>query len=113
MHLLFWLSLVPFATAWISETHFAPAPTALYGLALLMPAIAYYLLQRAIIRRQGPDGPLARAVGRDVKGKISPLFYLGGIAFAFAAPWISYALYVAVALIWLVPDRRIERLAKG
>ena len=113
MHLLFWLSLVPFSTGWISEAHFARAPTALYGVSLLMPAIAYYLLQLAIIRQQGRDGALARAIGRDLKGKISPVFYLVGIACAFALPWVSYALYIAVALIWLVPDRRIERIVKG
>ncbi len=112
MHLLFWLSLVPFTTAWISEAHFARAPTALYGVSLLMPAIAYYLLQLAIVREQGRNGPLARAVGRDVKGKLSPFLYLAGIALAFVLPWLSYALYVAVALIWLVPDRRIERRVK-
>jgi uncharacterized membrane protein len=109
MHLLFWLSLIPFATGWISESHFARVPTALYGAALLMPAIAYYVLQAAIIRRQGPDGPLARAVGRDLKGKLSPLLYLTGIAFAFVLPAVSYAIYVFVALMWLVPDRRIEK----
>ena len=113
MHLLFWLSLVPFSTGWISEAHFARAPTALYGVSLLMPAIAYYLLQLAIIRQQGRDGALARAIGRDLKGKISPVFYLVGIACAFALPWVSYAPYIAVALIWLVPDRRIERIVKG
>jgi uncharacterized membrane protein len=113
MHLLFWLSLVPFTTGWMSETHFAHAPTALYGVSLLMPAIAYYLLQLTIIRHQGHDSALARAIGRDVKGKISPVLYLTGIACAFAAPWVSYALYAAVALMWLVPDRRIERVAKG
>jgi uncharacterized membrane protein len=109
MHLLFWLSLIPFATAWISETRFSHAPTALYGLSLLMPAIAYYLLQRAIIRRQGADGPLAHALGRDLKGRISPLIYLTGIACAFALPWVSYTLFIGAALMWLVPDRRIER----
>jgi uncharacterized membrane protein len=109
MHLLFWLSLIPFATGWISESHFARVPTALYGAALLMPAIAYYVLQTAIIRRQGPQGRLARAVGRDLKGKLSPLLYLTGIALAFVLPAVSYAIYVFVALMWLVPDRRIEK----
>jgi uncharacterized membrane protein len=109
MHLLFWLSLIPFATGWISESHFARVPTALYGAALLMPAIAYYVLQTVIIRRQGPHGRLARAVGRDLKGKLSPLLYLIGIAFAFVLPWVSYAIYVFVALMWLVPDPRIEK----
>jgi uncharacterized membrane protein len=112
MHLLFWLSLVPFTTGWIAEAHFAHAPTALYGVSLLMAAIAYYLLQRAIMHHQGPDGPLAHAVGRDIKGKISPVMYLAAIACAFVLPWVSYALYVAVALMWLVPDRRIEREVK-
>jgi TMEM175 potassium channel family protein len=112
MHLLFWLSLVPFTTDWISETHFARLPTALYGVSLLMPAIAYYLLQRAIIHQQGDDGALAGAIGRDLKGKISPVMYLVGIVCAFVAPWVSYVLYVAVALIWLIPDRRIERSVK-
>jgi len=109
LHLLFWLSLIPFATAWTSETHFARIPTAVYGVSLLMPAIAYYLLQRAIVRRQGRDGALARAVGRDIKGKISPLLYLTAIGCAFVLPWVSYAIYVGVALLWLVPDRRIEK----
>jgi uncharacterized membrane protein len=109
MHLLFWLSLLPFATGWMGENHFAQAPTALYGAALLMPAIAYYLLQRAIIRQQGADGPLARALGRDVKGKLSPFLYLAAIGTAFVQPWVSHAVYVLVALMWLVPDRRIER----
>jgi uncharacterized membrane protein len=109
MHLLFWLSLIPFATGWISESHFARVPTALYGAALLMPAIAYYVLQTAIIRRQGTHGRLARAVGRNLKGKVSPLLYLTGIALAFVLPWVSYAIYVFVALMWLVPDRRIEK----
>jgi uncharacterized membrane protein len=112
MHLLFWLSLVPFTTGWMSETHFASAPTALYGVSLLMPAIAYYLLQVAIIHREGHDGALAHALGRDVKGKISPVLYLVGIVCAFALPWVSYGLYVLVALMWLVPDRRIERRVK-
>ncbi|RTL71843.1 MAG: DUF1211 domain-containing protein [Hyphomicrobiales bacterium] len=114
MHLMFWLSLVPFATGWMGENHFAAVPTALYGVTLLMPAIAYYILQITIIRVQGRDGPLARALGRDLKGKLSPLIYLTAIALAFVAPWISHGLYVLVALIWLVPDRRIERkIAKG
>lgn len=109
VHLLFWLSLIPFATAWMGENKFAPLPTAVYGLALLMPAIAYYLLQKAIIRRQGPDSTLAKALGSDIKGKISPLLYLAAIGLAFVDPLIAGAIYVAVALMWLVPDRRIER----
>lgn len=108
MHLLFWLSLIPFTTGWMGENQFARLPTALYGLSLLMPAIAYYILQLAIIRRQGRDGPLAKALGRDVKGKVSPALYLTAIVFAFIVPWVSHAIYVFVALMWLVPDRRIE-----
>ena len=114
LHLLFWLSLVPFVTGWMGENHFAPAPTALYGAVLLMAAIAYWILQRVIIAREGPDSLLARAVGRDLKGKISPVLYLVALPAAFWAPWVAGAIYVGVALIWLVPDRRIERvLAEG
>lgn len=109
LHLLFWLSLFPFATAWMGENHFAAAPTALYGLVLLLAAIAYWILQRAIIARQGRDSLLAAAVGRDMKGKLSPAFYILAIAATTVAPWIAWALYVAVALMWLIPDRRIER----
>jgi uncharacterized membrane protein len=108
-HQLFWLSLIPFATAWLGENNMAPLPTALYGLALLMPAIAYYLLQAAIVRVNGVDSSLARALGADVKGKISPLLYIAGIGLAFVIPWLSIALYTLVALMWLIPDRRIER----
>jgi uncharacterized membrane protein len=108
-HLLFWLSLIPFATAWLGENHVASLPTALYGVALLMPAIAYYVLQTAIVRVNGAGSSLAKALGADVKGKISPLLYLAGIALAFVAPWLSIALYALVALIWLIPDRRIEK----
>ncbi len=109
LHLLFWLSLFPFATAWMGENHFAAAPTALYGLVLLLAAIAYWILQRAIIARQGRESVLATAVGRDMKGKLSPAFYILAIAATTVAPWIAWALYVAVALMWLIPDRRIER----
>ena len=112
MHLLFWLSLIPFATGWMGENHFAPLPTALYGAALLMPAIAYVILQLAIIRLHGRDGTLARALGGDFKGKISPVLYLTAIALSFVAPWAAQAIYVAVALMWLIPDRRIERQLK-
>jgi uncharacterized membrane protein len=108
LHLLFWLSLVPFTTAWMGENHFASAPQAVYGVVLLMAGLAYLILQRAIIKREGPDSLLARAVGRDVKGKISPLAYIAAIPLAFVSPWLSGALYVAVAVMWLVPDRRIE-----
>jgi len=108
-NLLFWLSLVPFATSWMGENYRAPLPVAVYGVTLLLPAIAYYLLQKAIIHRQGAHSLLAKALGRDMKGKISPFFYLGGIGLAAIDPWLSIALYVLVAVIWLVPDRRIER----
>jgi uncharacterized membrane protein len=109
LHLLFWLSLIPFATGWLGENHFAPQPTALYGVALLMPALAYFLLQRTIIAQQGERGPLQRALGRDFKGKASPVLYAAAIGLAFVAPWVSQAIYVVVALMWLVPDPRIER----
>ena len=109
LYLLFWLSLIPFVTAWMGENHFASVPMALYGAVLLMAAIAYEILQRAIIARQGADSLLARAVGRDLKGKLSPLFYLLAIGEPFIRPWIAGALYVFVVLVWLVPDRRIER----
>ena len=110
LHLLFWLSLVPFATGWMGENHFAPTPTALYGVVLLMAAIAYYILQQLIIASQGPDSLLKKAVGGDWKGKLSPVLYILAIPLAFLSEWISLALYVLVALIWLVPDRRIEHV---
>jgi uncharacterized membrane protein len=114
LHLLFWLSLFPFATAWMGENHAAPAPTAAYGLVLLMAAIAYYVLQSAIIARQGRDSLLASALGRDWKGKLSPALYLTAIPLAFVSPWIANGVYAFVALLWLIPDRRIERvLQKG
>ncbi len=113
LHLLFWLSLVPFATAWMGENHFAPIPVALYGGSLLMPAIAYYLLTLALIHRHGPESHLAVALGRDFKGKVSILAYALGIVAACRLPWIAMALYVLVALMWLVPDRRIERVVEG
>jgi len=109
LHLLFWLSLIPFVTAWMGENHFAPAPTALYGVVLLMAAIAYWVLQQAILAKQGRDSVLAAALGRDLQGKLSPVLYLIAIPSAFAAVWIAHALYVLVAFIWLVPDPRIER----
>ncbi len=108
-HLLFWLSLVPFATAWMGENHFAKLPTAVYGVALLMPAIAYYLLQKAILRREGRDSTLAQALGRDIKGKISPVLYIAAIVLSFVDPLIAGIIYVSVAVMWLIPDRRIER----
>ena len=110
LHLLFWLSLFPFATGWMGENHFTPLPTALYGLVLLMAAIAYYLLQHAIIRAQGPDSILKKAIGRDWKGKISPLLYLVAIVTAQRSVWIAQAVFVVAALIWLIPDRRIENV---
>jgi uncharacterized membrane protein len=108
-HLLFWLSLVPFATGWMGENHFAPVPTALYGVVLLMAAIAYWILQRAIMREHGQDSLLTRAVGVDLKGKLSPLLYLTAIISTFFQQWIAQAIYVLVALLWLLPDPRIER----
>jgi uncharacterized membrane protein len=110
LHLLFWLSLFPFATGWMGENHFAVAPTALYGVVLLMAAIAYYVLEQAIIRAQGPDSILKKAVGRDLKGKLSPVLYILAIVATLVSPWIAAAIYVAVALIWLIPDRRIENV---
>lgn len=109
MNLLFWLSLVPFTTAWVGENQFARVPTSVYGVSLLMPAIAYYVLQIAILRQQGPDGLLAKALGRDFKGKVSVVLYLVAIAASFVAAWVSHAIYIGVALMWLLPDRRIER----
>jgi uncharacterized membrane protein len=109
LHLLFWLSLIPFTTAWVGENHFAATPMALYGVVLLMAAIAYYILQLALLSADGPHSKLESALGSDFKGKISPVFYLVAIAAAFYVPAVSGALYVAVALIWLVPDTRMER----
>src|SRR3954451_7894117 len=109
LHLLFWLSLFPFATGWMGENHFSPLPTALYGLVLLMAAIAYYVLQQAIIRSQGADSILKKAVGRDWKGRLSPVLYMLAIVATSFAPWIAEAIFVAAALIWLIPDRRIEK----
>ena len=110
LHLLFWLSLFPFTTGWLGENHIASTPTAVYGFVLLMAAIAYYILQRAIIVQQGRDSLLATAIGRDWKGKFSPVLYLVAIPLAFVSPWIASGLYVFVALLWLIPDRRIERV---
>ena len=108
LHLLFWLSLFPFATGWMGENHFAAAPSAVYGGVLLMAAMAYWILQQLIIASQGHDSLLKKAVGSDWKGKVSPLIYMIAIPLAFWSPWISQGLYVLVALVWLVPDRRIE-----
>jgi len=110
LHLLFWLSLFPFATGWMGENHFTALPTALYGAVLLMAAIAYYVLERTIIRAQGPESILLKAVGRDWKGKLSPLLYVAAIVATLLSPAISQAIFVAVALIWLIPDRRIENV---
>ena len=109
MNLLFWLSLVPFTTAWLGENHFSRVPTGVYGVSLLMPAIAYYVLQWTIVRVQGRTGRLAQALGRDIKGRASLALYIVAIAASFAAAWVAHAIFVAVALWWLVPDRRIER----
>ncbi|HEV7860122.1 MAG TPA: TMEM175 family protein [Pyrinomonadaceae bacterium] len=108
MHLLFWLSLIPFVTGWMGENHFAPLPTAVYGAVLLFAAIAYYILQQMIIAQQGSNSKLEAAVGKDIKGRISPLVYIAAIPLAFVHQWLSDALYVLVALMWLIPDRRIE-----
>jgi uncharacterized membrane protein len=108
LHLLFWLSLVPFATGWMGENHFASLPTALYGVVMVASGIAYKLLQGQIVRLEGPESKLARAMGRDAKGLVSPLLYAAAIPLAFIQRWVSLAIYVFVALMWLVPDRRIE-----
>jgi uncharacterized membrane protein len=114
LHLLFWLSLLPFTTGWMGENDFGRWPTVLYGVNLLCCAIAYYVLQMRIIRRQGPDSLLARAVARDLKGKFSPALYVCGIALAWlVSTWVGLAFFVFVALMWLVPDRRLERIMAG
>ena len=109
LHLLFWLSLFPFTTGWMGENHFTALPTALYGFVLLMAAIAYVLLQQAIIRAEGPDSLLKKAIGRDWKGKLSPLLYFLAIFITFYSPTIAQVILVIAALIWLIPDRRIEK----
>jgi uncharacterized membrane protein len=108
LHLLFWLSLYPFTTAWMDESDVAPVPVLVYGINLLAAALAYYLLQQLIIALEGPESRLKKAIGSDWKGKVSPGIYLLGIAATFVSPWLSVALYAVVALIWLVPDRRLE-----
>jgi uncharacterized membrane protein len=113
LHLLFWLSLVPFATSWLSENPGAAGPAAAYGAVLLMCAIAFYAMERVIVHLQGADSPLRRAMGNDFKAKLSPFVYLSGVALAFYMPAISYALYALVAAIWLVPDRRVEKALAG
>jgi uncharacterized membrane protein len=109
LHLLFWLSLTPFSTAWMSERHFPTTPVAVYGIVLLAAAIAYYILQSTLLRGEGADSKLRGAVGSDLKGKISPLLYGLGIGLTFVDRWVGIAIYVFVALLWLVPDRRVER----
>ena len=109
LHLLFWLSLFPFVAGWMGQNHFAAVPTALYGAVLLMAGVAYWILVRSILCIENPDSLLARAIGKDFKGVVSVVIYAPAIPLAFVRPWIAQALYVAVALMWLVPDRRIER----
>jgi uncharacterized membrane protein len=108
--LLFWMSLVPFVIRWMDDTHFAPSPTAAYGVVLVLCSIAYILLERAIIKCNGPNSKLARAVGGDRKSKVSLLIYVLAIPLAFLRPWIALAMYVAIAMIWFIPDRRIESM---
>ena len=110
LHLLFWLSLVPFVTAWIGENNFAPFPMMLYGIILLMAAVAYFLLQYLILKNHGPNSVLSKAIGNDLKGKISPILYLIGIISANFSTLISRLMYILVALIWLIPDKRIEKI---
>ena len=110
LHLLFWLSLTPFVTNWMGENQFAAWPVALYGAVLLFAAIAYFILVRALLSLHGKGSTLATALGRDFKGKVSPAIYLIAIPLSFASPWLAYALYVLVAVMWLVPDRRIEKI---
>ena len=113
LHLLFWLSLIPFVTSWLGESHGAPWPTALYGAVLLLSGFAYIALQQAIIRHHGRESELATAVGRDFKGKLSIVGYAAAIALAFSEAWISDLIYVAVALVWVIPDRRIEAVLRA
>jgi uncharacterized membrane protein len=109
LHLLFWLSLIPFVTGWMGENHFAPLPVAFYGAVLLAAAIAYFILTRALVSHHGRDSALAKALGRDFKGKASVVFYVLAIPLSFVSAWLACALYVLVAIMWLIPDRRIER----
>ena len=113
LHLLFWLSLTPFVTAWMGESHFAAAPVAAYGVVLLLSGIAYYILTRALVAAHGTESPLARALGGDFKGKVSVALYAVGIPLAFASPAAAGAIYAGVAIMWLVPDRRMERALAG
>jgi len=112
-HLLFWLSLTPFVTNWMGETHFARWPVMVYGVVLLLAGIAYYILARTLVAHHGPESALAAALGSDFKGRISIVIYLVAIAASFVAPWISYTLYAVVALMWLIPDRRFEKVLLG
>jgi uncharacterized membrane protein len=109
LHLLFWLSLIPFVTGWMGQNHFAPLPTAVYGVVMLLAAIAYYILAHTLMAAQGRDSRLARSIGRDYKGKVSVLLWAVGIVLAFFSPWAAVAIYVGVAMTWLIPDRRIEK----
>ena len=113
LHLLFWLSLIPFTTGWMGENHFATFPAAAYGIVLLMAAIAYWMLQRRIIASQGEDSILKRAIGSDWKGRLSPLLYAAAIVLAFVSPWLAVSIYVLAAIMWVIPDRRIERVLIG
>jgi uncharacterized membrane protein len=110
LHLLFWLSLVPFTTGWMGENHFTQTPVALYGLNLLFAAMAYYILQIQILKIHGKESILAKALGSDLKGKVSPILYLVGIGLAFVLPWVAGLIYLLVAIIWIIPDRRIEKV---
>ncbi|MBG42646.1 MAG: hypothetical protein CL530_01635 [Aequorivita sp.] len=112
LHLLFWLSLIPFVTGWMGENHFAELPVALYGVVLLLAAIAYFILQNRILAVQGKDSLLAKALGKDLKGKASPIIYIVAIIASFYSIWIAGALYILVALMWLIPDKRIEIIFK-
>lgn len=111
-HLLFWLSLVPFSTAWMGEHEFAPLPTAVYGVSLLMPALAWMLMQRVIFKVEGPDSPLHHFLGRDLKANLSPLIYLTGVGLSFVATWAALLCYATVAIFWLMPDKRIEQMVE-
>ncbi len=112
LHLLFWLSLIPFVTGWMGENHFSELPVALYGAVLLMAAVAYFILQNRILSVQGKDSLLAKALGKDLKGKASPIIYIIAIIVSFYSTWIAGALYILVALMWLIPDKRIEIIYK-
>jgi uncharacterized membrane protein len=112
LHLLFWLSLMPFVTGWMGQNHFAPVPTALYGVVQLLSAISYTILQTTLVAEQGPNSRLARAMGGDAKGKLSMLLWAAGIGLAFVNQWLADAIYVTVVLMWLVPDRRIEKMPR-